>query len=91
MNAKMSEVHAAMGMAVLPHVENFIKQGWINRNNILVNGAPYRFTVPIQSVSSFVAINEVLCGSSPLPCVAGEIPEDLDPGVCEGAPFPKDL
>jgi hypothetical protein len=51
---------AAADRFVLYDDVNFIKQGWINRNNILVNGAPYRFTVPIQSVSSFVAINEVL-------------------------------
>jgi len=51
---------AAVDRFVIYDDVNFIKQGWINRNNILVNGAPYRFTVPIQSVSSFVAINEVL-------------------------------
>jgi WbqC-like protein family len=30
---------------------NFIKKGWINRNRILLNGAPYTFTIPIQGLS----------------------------------------
>lgn len=36
----------------------FIKQGWINRNRILVNGREYRFTVPLRKASSFKRINE---------------------------------
>lgn len=32
---------------------NFIKQGWINRNRILLNGAPHLFTVPVKQGSSF--------------------------------------
>jgi hypothetical protein len=36
----------------------FIKQGWINRNRILVNGREYRFTVPLRMASSFKRINE---------------------------------
>lgn len=35
----------------------FIKQGFINRNSILVNGAAYRFSVPIRDQSSFRMIN----------------------------------
>ncbi len=31
---------------------NFIKQGYINRNNILMNGVNQRFTVPVQNGSS---------------------------------------
>lgn len=38
---------------------NFIKQGWINRNNILVNGVPYRFTVPLLGLSSNTLIKDV--------------------------------
>lgn len=34
----------------------FIKQGWINRNRILVNGKPQMFTVPLHNVSSNVLI-----------------------------------
>lgn len=29
----------------------FIMRGWINRNNILMNGAPHLFTVPLQKAS----------------------------------------
>ena len=38
---------------------NFIKQGWINRNNILVQGKPYLFTLPLIKQSSFSKINEI--------------------------------
>jgi len=38
---------------------NFIKQGWINRNNILVQGKPFMFTVPLKKASSFSKINEI--------------------------------
>lgn len=38
---------------------NFIKQGWINRNNILVQGKPYLFTLPLINQSSFSKINEI--------------------------------
>ena len=30
---------------------NFIKKGWISRNNILVNGKSYLFSVPLQNMS----------------------------------------
>ena len=36
----------------------FIKQGYIHRNSILVNGKPYRFTIPIKDKSSFRMIND---------------------------------
>jgi len=36
----------------------FIKQGWINRNNILINKAPYLFSIPVVNVSSFELINK---------------------------------
>ena len=38
---------------------NFIKQGWINRNNILCQGKPLLFTIPLEKQSSFSKINEV--------------------------------
>jgi hypothetical protein len=37
---------------------NYIRQGWINRNNILVQGAASRFSVPIKAASSFTRIHE---------------------------------
>jgi hypothetical protein len=36
----------------------FIKQGWINRNQILLHGRPHLFSVPLQSASSHVLIRE---------------------------------
>jgi hypothetical protein len=38
---------------------NFIKQGWINRNTILVQEKRHLFTVPLINQSSFSKINEV--------------------------------
>jgi WbqC-like protein family len=34
----------------------FIKQGWINRNNILVNSHSFLFTVPVKNISSYSLI-----------------------------------
>lgn len=36
----------------------FIKQGWVNRNRILVGGKAYRFSVPLRSASSFRSISD---------------------------------
>lgn len=38
---------------------NYIKQGYINRNNVLVNGESKRITVPVPGASSFSKINEL--------------------------------
>lgn len=38
---------------------NYIKQGWINRNTILINDAAYLFTVPLENSSSFSKINSI--------------------------------
>lgn len=38
---------------------NFIKKGWINRNNILVNGKANLFTVPLKNASQNKLINEL--------------------------------
>jgi hypothetical protein len=38
---------------------NFIKQGWINRNRILVKNEPMLFTVPVVGISSFDTICNV--------------------------------
>lgn len=37
---------------------NYIKQGWINRNKILVQNKPLLFTLPLQNSSSFIKIND---------------------------------
>ena len=38
---------------------NFIKNGWINRNRLSVNGTPKYFTVPLSNASSFQKICDV--------------------------------
>lgn len=37
----------------------YIKGGWINRNNILMNGKPSLITLPLDNSSSFRNINEI--------------------------------
>ena len=37
---------------------NFIKQGWINKNRILLNCNEYAFTVPLSNASSFQTIDK---------------------------------
>ena len=39
---------------------NYIKKGWINRNNILVNGNSILFSVPLKEVSQNKLINQIL-------------------------------
>lgn len=43
---------------VLYNDVQFIKQGWINRNRLLINKSPQFFTVPLLKVSSNKQINE---------------------------------
>jgi hypothetical protein len=38
---------------------NYIKKGWINRNNILVNGEGFLFNIPLQEVSQNKSINQI--------------------------------
>jgi len=37
---------------------NFIKRGWINRNNILLHGKAHKFNIPIEKISQNKKINE---------------------------------
>jgi hypothetical protein len=55
-------MHCADKFLLLDDV-NYIKKGWINRNNILVNGETYRFTLPLQEVSQHKKINEIVIGA----------------------------
>lgn len=41
----------------------YIKQGWINRNRILANGAPLLFSVPLSGAGSHKLIREVSINS----------------------------
>lgn len=43
---------------------NFIKQGWINRNNILANGGKQMITLELSGASSFKRINEIKVGGN---------------------------
>lgn len=38
---------------------NYIKKGWINRNNILLNGNKHLITLPLDKASQFQLINQV--------------------------------
>lgn len=38
---------------------NFIPRGWINRNRILIGGAPYRFAIPLAGASQNLAITDI--------------------------------
>lgn len=49
-------IHAADRFVFYDDV-NFIKQGWINRNNILKDGKPLLFSVPLKDPSS----NTLIC------------------------------
>jgi hypothetical protein len=44
---------------------NFIKQGWINRNNILLNQQRHRFYLPIKNISSNRSIAETTIAEQP--------------------------
>ncbi len=50
-------IHAVDKFVVYDDVA-FIKQGWITRNRILINGQPSFFTVPVRHASSFVSIRD---------------------------------
>jgi hypothetical protein len=39
---------------------NYIKNGWINRNRVLINGETRYITVPLAGASPFLKINEVM-------------------------------
>lgn len=51
-------MHAADRFVVYDDV-NYIKQGWINRNRILVNDEPHLFTMPLAGAGSFTLINAI--------------------------------
>ncbi len=44
----------------------FIKQGWINRNQILLNKNKHMFHIPLDGASSFRRINEIYVSYNPL-------------------------
>jgi len=44
---------------------NFINKGWINRNNILVNGKANLFTIPLENASQNKLIKDINISSEP--------------------------
>ncbi len=42
----------------------FIKRGWINRNNLKVNGVRHLFSVPLSGASQFQPIHDVMVDSA---------------------------
>jgi hypothetical protein len=57
-------IHAVDTFVVYDDVA-FIKQGWINRNRILINGQPSYFTVPVKHASSFALIQDTVVDDDP--------------------------
>jgi len=57
-------MHAVDRFVVYDDV-TFIKQGWINRNRLLINGQPSFFVVPAKNASSFVLIRDTPVDDSP--------------------------
>lgn len=51
-------IHAADKFVFYDDV-NFIKNGWINRNRLLLGGKPHYFTVPLSDASPFDAIDDI--------------------------------
>lgn len=45
---------------------NYIKKGWVNRNQILVNGKPHVFTIPLNKASPFKKINDLFVSEKDL-------------------------
>lgn len=54
---------AAVDKFVVYDDVNFIKGGWINRNNVLDNKNSRLFTVPLENSSSFMQINQTRLNS----------------------------
>ena len=44
---------------------NYINKGWINRNNILVNGKAFMFTIPLKDASQNKLINQIELSDDP--------------------------
>jgi hypothetical protein len=65
---------------------NFIKQGWINRNSILVGGKALLFTVPLENQSSFKKINETFLSKKIYPSWADTLLKTIEQNY-KKAPF----
>jgi hypothetical protein len=56
---------AAVDEFVLYDDVNYINKGWINRNNILLNGQKHLITIPLQNASQNKLINEIELSNDP--------------------------
>ncbi len=56
-------IHSVDIFAIFDDV-NFIKRGYINRNSILVNGAPHQFTLELKGASQNKLIKEITIGEN---------------------------
>ena len=53
------QLMAAVDKYVVFDDVNFIKRGWANRNNILLNGEPYLFSISLNGASQNKLFNEI--------------------------------
>lgn len=53
------QLMAAVDKYVVYDDVNFIKRGWANRNNILLNGEPYLFSISLKDASQNKLFNEI--------------------------------
>ena len=53
------QLMAAVDKYVVYDDVNFIKRGWVNRNNILLNGEPYMFSIALSGASQNKLFNEI--------------------------------
>jgi hypothetical protein len=54
-------VHAVDEFVIFDDVQ-YIKRGWVNRNRLLKDGAPFEFTVPVLGASQTRTFNDVAFG-----------------------------
>jgi len=54
----------SVGTFVIYDDVNYIKQGWINRNRILLNNTDYMLSLRLAGASSFKLINEIQTGDN---------------------------
>ena len=53
------QLMAAVDKYVVYDDVNFIKRGWVNRNNILLNGEPYMFSIALSGASQNKLFKEI--------------------------------
>lgn len=78
----------AVDIYVIADDFNYIKNGWINRNNIIINGQPNNITIPIKKASS----RKLICDSY-LADDKSYIQKNIDKIRCayKKAPYFKDV